>query len=84
MCIDGMNPTDWGWVVQGDKLIPLMMDTSPAPESLLKMIRYSCSSGCMTMRCSCRKNGLECTTACGHVCDNIDQELASDDNELED
>lgn len=83
MCkADGLNPADWGWLVQGGKLVPLMMSTSPAPELLLKMIRCSCSSGCTTMKCTCRKNGLECTTTCGHSCENMDQEPVSDD-ELE-
>ena len=30
---DGMDPTEWGWDVQGDKLIPLMMHDSPVPDN---------------------------------------------------
>ena len=85
MCkTDGINPTDWGWMLQGGKLVPLMMDKNPAPESLLKMIHCSCSTGCSTKRCSCKKSGLECTTACGHLCENTDEELVSDDDKLGD
>jgi len=36
---EGMDPTKWGWDVQGDKLVLLMMNKSPAPDTLLKMIR---------------------------------------------
>ena len=73
----GMNPTEWGWDVQGDKLVPIMMENSPAPDILLKMIRYNCSERCITLTCSCKKHGLECTAVCGHCpdgnCDNMAQ-----------
>ena len=52
---DGMKATDWGWRLQGGKLVPLMMNKSPAPESLLKMIHCSCCTGCSTKICSCKK-----------------------------
>ena len=48
---DDMQPTEWGWAVQGNKLVPLMMKDSPAPNSLLKMVHCNCSAGCSTMRC---------------------------------
>ena len=89
MCkADGMDPTEWGWKVQGDTLVPLMMDTSPAPDALLKMVRCGCTAGCSTLKCSCKKHGLECTTACGHCqyqgnCDNMVQEPVSEDDEIE-
>ena len=37
-----------------------------APSSLLKVIRCNCTGKCGNGRCSCRKNGLLCTLACGH------------------
>ncbi len=84
---EGMDPTEWGWDVQGDKLVPLMMDKSPAPETLLKMIRCTCISGCSTLRCSCKKHGLECTSACGQCqngnCNNIIMNLVFDDDEID-
>ena len=70
-----MDHTNWGWSVEEDRLIPIMMDQSPAPQILLKMIHCNCSAGCTTVRCSCKKHGLECTSACGHcqehICDNM-------------
>ena len=84
---DGMQPTEWGWAVQGNKLVPLMMKDSPAPNSLLKMVHCNCSAGCSTMRCGCRKHALECTRACGNCqdgdCDNMAHKRVSDDDEDE-
>ena len=48
-----MGPTEWGWDVQGDKLIPLVMQESPAPGILLKMIQRNCTTGC-----SCTKKHM--------------------------
>jgi hypothetical protein len=59
---EDMVPNDWGFKVQGDKLIPIMMDKDHAPEVLLKMIHCNCSSGCNTLRsvrCTCKKHGLD-------------------------
>jgi hypothetical protein len=47
---EDMVPNDWGFKVQGDKLIPIMMDKDHAPEVLLKMIHCNCSAGCNTLR----------------------------------
>ena len=80
---DGMNSTEWGWDLQGGKLVSLMMDLNPAPDKLLKMIRCNCSTGCVTQKCSCRRNGLECTTTCGHFCENMAHEPVIEDVELD-
>ena len=71
---DALNLTEWGWDVQRGKLVPLMMDLNPAPDKVLKMIHCNCSTGCFTRKCSCRRNGLECTTAFGHFCENMAHE----------
>ncbi|CAB4041625.1 Hypothetical predicted protein, partial [Paramuricea clavata] len=72
---EDMVSNDWGFKVQGDKLIPIMMDKDHAPEVLLKMIHCNCSTGCNTLRCTCKKHGLDCTSACGPCqegnCDNM-------------
>ena len=86
-CSDGMAPTDWGWKVEGGNLIPVMTDKSPAPEVLLQMIHCNCSAPCNTLRCTCRKHGLECTSACGHCqegnCENVSNvlEIEADDEQ---
>ena len=55
--------TDWGWRVAGSSLIPIMTDKDVAPKTLLEIIRYSCKTGHSTMKCSCRKAGLNCSLA---------------------
>jgi hypothetical protein len=80
-----MDPAKWGWDIQEDKLTPVMMDNNPAPDILLKMIHCNCSAGCNTLRCSCKKYGLECTGACGPCqagnCENMKHAPMLDENE---
>ncbi|XP_068675446.1 uncharacterized protein [Montipora foliosa] len=61
----GMSMEDWGWKVTNDQVFPVATDLPPAPESLLQLIRCNCSSDCSSMRCICRKNGMQCSPACG-------------------
>ena len=60
-----LPPTDWGWKVSGSNLIPIMTDKDVAPKVLLEVIRCTCKTGCSTMKCSCRKAGLDCSPGCG-------------------
>lgn len=80
-----MDPEKWGWDIQGDKLTPVMMDNNPAPDILLKMVHCNCSAGCNTLRCSCKKYGLECTKACGPCqdgnCENMTNTPILEENE---
>ena len=46
-------------------LYPKTMDRKCAPDKLLEVIHCNCKTGCTTMRCSCKKNGLVCTYVCG-------------------
>ena len=84
---DGMQPTEWDWAVQGDKLVPRMTKDSPAPSSLLKMVHCNCSAVCSTLICGCRKHAFECTRACGNCqdgdCDNMADKPVSDDDKVE-
>ncbi|VDI23197.1 Hypothetical predicted protein [Mytilus galloprovincialis] len=59
-----LSPSDWGWVLQGTSLCPIRTILPPAPDNLLHVIRCKCKSGCDTRRCTCRKNGLDCSSAC--------------------
>ncbi|KAK3103736.1 hypothetical protein FSP39_021463 [Pinctada imbricata] len=69
-----INPCDWGWTVKGSLLLPVRNSLGPGPRELLKVVRCSCKGGCDTVRCSCRKHGLNCTQLCGdcrgHGCTN--------------
>ena len=64
-CTDTKEAQRWGWKEGQGQLIPVMSDRPVAPEALLHIIRCNCSSDCSSRRCSCRKNGLDCSPACG-------------------
>ena len=67
---NNMDATQWGWVVRhtqnGRILKPQKMDQAAAPSTLLKIIKCNCMGNCDKNTCSCRKNGLNCTLACGN------------------
>ena len=60
-----IDATDWGWMNIDNKYIPKTTDHLPAPESLLKVIHCNCTLDCSTLRCVCRKNGLQFSSLCG-------------------
>ena len=62
---NSLKPEEWGWRLSSSRnmYLPIMTDASPAPESLLKMVWCQCTSGCESLRCSCRRNGLPCSFA---------------------
>ena len=62
-----LRPQDWGWRLSDGRLLPILTDRPPAHQSLLEMIRSNCRTYCNTQRCSCKKHGLECSSAC-EVC----------------
>ena len=59
-----VNAEQWGWINIDNKYYPKKTDKLSAPESLLKIIHCNCTSDCSTMRCSCKKNGLQCSNLC--------------------
>ena len=68
------NPLEWGWKLQNNTYVPVMSDMNAAPDTLLKMVHCNCTTACSTTRCSCKRYGLFCSTACGPCqldsCDN--------------
>ena len=69
-----LNPLEWGWQLKDEHFEPCKMDSMAAPEFLLKIIRCQCKGDCDSLRCSCKKNSMECTNACagckGSSCSN--------------
>lgn len=65
-----LDPSQWGWKVKKDGLIPIESDMPAAPKYLLETIACNCKSDCVTSRCTCKKNGLKCSVASG-VCKGI-------------
>ena len=59
-----MDPCDWDWQVVAGKLLPVMSDLKPAPQSLLKITRCSCKSDFKMIKCTCRKLELTCSNVC--------------------
>lgn len=64
-----MEPTEWGWLLHRNQhgifLKPCRMEQAARPESILRIIKCNCTGKCNKNTCSCRKNGLLCTLACG-------------------
>ena len=59
------DATAFGWDLIGNILHPSYTDKPPTPDELLNVIVCKCSTDCSTLRCSCRKHGLNCSLACG-------------------
>ena len=78
-----------GWHLSSSRIVylPIMTDVFPAPDYLLNMVRYQYTSGCETLRYSCRRNGLPCSFAFGEckgvLCANTAARQDEDDNEDE-
>ena len=63
---EDMNYEDWGWRLAAQhQLTPIMSDLPPAPQLILQIVWCNCSQDCSTQRCSCCKNNLQRTPACG-------------------
>ena len=50
---------------QGQSSAPCITDLPPDPQSRIQLIRCNCSADCSTLRCSCRNNNMQCSSACG-------------------
>lgn len=62
---DGPHPTEWGWQKCDKGFVPIQIILPPAPEKLLQVIRCNCQVDCITLRCTCKKNNIECTPMYG-------------------
>lgn len=69
-----LSPTQWGWQLTPQGLVPKMMNQEAAPSQLLQIISCNCRKGCGNA-CSCKKAGLKCSIVCGQCsgqsCENI-------------
>lgn len=65
------SPTDMGWKLVDEKLVPTLGSLPPIPESCKTIISCGCKKGCTSSTCSCRKGKLKCTGAC--MCADSDQ-----------
>jgi hypothetical protein len=80
-----LPPTDWGWKVVENNVIPVTSMKAAAPERLLRLIACNCKSGC-ERSCECKRAGLQCNAMCGyctgHGCSN--RVVVEDDTEDDD
>ena len=80
-------PLDWGWKKDGQSFIPIMTGEEAGPEDLLKVIQSGCKGSCDSIRCTCRKAGLCCTSSCkechGSLCDNTNDEVTVSDDDFD-
>ena len=80
------SPTDFGWEVDNasGSFIPKRCLHQPAPESVLKLIRCWCKTGC-GKACGCFKNNNPCTEICSCMLQNCENAPAESiaDRELE-
>lgn len=71
--VGDIEPTEWGWELQGGMLSPILTDRPVAPEAVLLIVSCGCKTTC-GKRCKCRKAGLYCTPMCssciGQTCSN--------------
>jgi len=58
------------WKKESGCLKPQWTRLPPVPLSCLELVTCSCKTKCNTARCTCFKNNMKCTNACG--CDSID------------
>ena len=58
------SPTEMGWKLNEGILVPILMTLDPIPESCLDLIACSCTTGCKTLRCGCKRNNLLCMDLC--------------------
>lgn len=90
---NNLKPTEWGWEVRNDHLIPIATSDPPIPKQLLQQISCSCKGNCKSMLCSCKKHGLRCTDLCvncmqsenetSEICENFDHKAPIIDDEEE-
>ena len=76
------SPHGYGWDVIDGHISIHWMDQQPAPKALLQFISCNCLKGhCVGGRCSCWKNVMSCTDACGCVeCSNT-QDIGRTEND---
>ena len=63
-------PEEYGCIVGNHGYEPVPTLDPIAPEELLKFTSCNCHGDCSTERCSCKKNGVQCISACG-ICKGI-------------
>ena len=75
------DPLTLGWQLVEGRLVSILSQVPPAPQSVLQLLRCNCGSSskqqnkCVTKRCTCKSHGVVCTELCyceanHHECQN--------------
>lgn len=67
-CGNKLIPTNWGWMLKNNALIPKLGREEVAPDFVMELIFCICKKSLCQNLCSCRKFGLKCTAQCGSCC----------------
>lgn len=69
-----INPLEYGWEKKDEMLMPVCSADDVAPEGLVDLVTCNCKGDCTKGRCTCKKNNVACTDACGcgEACQNTD------------
>ena len=76
------SPSQHGWVWNDKNGVhdPVMTELSPASESMVELSMCKCTTGCLTQRCKCKKNGFVYSKLCHcKSCENIEGNLYLED-----
>ena len=62
------DPNDFGWKWNSSNSLYEAVTTTlaPAPDSIIHLTVCNCKTSCISLRCKCRKIGLNCSELC-HV-----------------
>ena len=90
--VPDLEPTGYGWELDGENYVPGSTDEVIAPISTIEMVSCNCKKGCkLKHRCSCKRSGENCTDFYGckqseYICENTDgvPEENNSDDEVED
>ena len=63
-----------GWELRNEALFPKCSEEDVAPEGLVDLVTCNCKGDCTKGWCTCKKNKVPCTDACGcgEACQNTD------------
>ena len=75
--VPGENPVEYGWIMSSNNMHkPVLTLDAIAPESVLKISKCKCETGCKVKynRCPCVKGGVSCDVLCecSETCENTD------------
>ena len=76
------SPSQHGWVWNDKNGVydPVMTELGPVPESIAELSICKCTTGCLTQRCKCKKNGFVFSDLCHcKSCENIEGNLYQED-----